>query len=101
MEGIMSEPKFENTYKCHVLKTDPEAFGAVLIGLKKYEIRFDDRGFSVGDDLILRETKYTGDQMKNGAELIYTDRVVNKTISHILKGPVYGLKDGWVILSFV
>lgn len=66
----------------HELKTDPEVFDAVAAGLKTFEIRYDDRGYQVGDQLILRKTRYTGAEM-----------------SHILRGPCYGLADGWVIIS--
>ena len=62
----MEKPKYEQTYRLHSLKTDPELFEAVLIGLKKYEIRLDDRGFEVGHELCLMETKYTGEEMKAG-----------------------------------
>lgn len=36
------------------LKTDPELFEATLNGTKDWEIRFNDRGFKVGDKLVLR-----------------------------------------------
>jgi hypothetical protein len=49
--------------------------------------------------LILKETKYTGAEMKSGAELIYTGRELTKRVSHVFKGPFYGLKENWVILS--
>ena len=84
----------------HELKTDPDLFSAVWCGIKTYDIRFNDRGFMVGDDLLLRETRYTSEQMKAGSPLEYTGREKEKTISHILSGPVLGLQDGWVIFSF-
>ncbi|MEF7566023.1 DUF3850 domain-containing protein [Bacillus infantis] len=39
----------------HQLKTHPEYFEAVNQGLKTFEIRKNDRGFKVGDPLLLRE----------------------------------------------
>lgn len=53
----------------HELKTDSEVFGLVLIGLKTFEIRKNDREFKCDDYLMLRETKYTGQQMRDGAPL--------------------------------
>lgn len=48
----------------HELKTLPEHFGPVWTEDKKFEIRKDDRGFAIGDNLLLREYKpgkgYTG-----------------------------------------
>lgn len=83
----------------HELKTDRAAFDAVEKGLKTFEIRKDDRGFCEGDTLHLHETKYTGAEMAAGAPLLYTGRRVIKGVSHMLKGPIYGLSAGWVILS--
>lgn len=82
----------------HILKTDPAVFQADIDGTKTYEIRFNDRGYSVGDELLLRETTHTGAEIAAGAALEYTGREVTKTVSHVLSG--YGLADGWVILSF-
>lgn len=82
----------------HELKTDPEVFDAVASGEKTFEIRFDDRGFKVGDTLHLRKTQHTGAEMKEGAPLIYLD-AMGVEVSHILRGPIYGLQEGWVIMS--
>ena len=102
MNNSQTDPdKIENGFKSHMLKTDPDVFHAVLIGLKTYEIRYDDRNFNAGDSLYLRETKYSGDEMMNGGELIYTGRSTIKTITHILEGPSYGLKENWVIMSII
>lgn len=83
--------------KVHELKTDPEVFQDVCDGRKTYEIRYNDRNYQVGDILILRETKYTGQQIKEGLPLEFTGRQYATEITHILTG--YGLQDGWAILS--
>lgn len=83
----------------HELKTDPEVFDAVASGAKTFEIRKDDRQFTVGDTLILRRTLHMGLEMKNGFPLVYTGEVETRTITYILRGPIYGLTTGWVILS--
>jgi hypothetical protein len=84
----------------HELKTDPEVFAAVLDGSKTYEIRYNDRGFKVGDTLRLRETRYTGQEMRgpDPRPIEFTGREVTRVVSHVLSG--YGLQPGWVILSF-
>lgn len=81
----------------HVLKTDPAVFQGVLDGKKTFEIRFNDRGYQVGDLVVLKETKFTGQQMKSGEPLVYTGREIQKRISYVLSG--YGLHEGWVILG--
>tara|TARA_R110000772_G_scaffold266861_1_gene389926 strand:+ start:218 stop:493 length:276 start_codon:yes stop_codon:yes gene_type:complete len=86
----------------HTLKTDPEVFQASIAGLKDFEIRLNDRDFKVGDELTLKETTSTGDEIKNNIEpLIYTGREIKRTIKYILHGDNYGLSKGWVILSLL
>ncbi|WP_029458197.1 DUF3850 domain-containing protein [Solidesulfovibrio alcoholivorans] len=83
----------------HELKTDPVVFQAVASGLKSYEIRLNDRNFRVGDRILLCETYHTGEDMKHGAPLKYTGNKIAADIRHILHGPIYGLMEGWCILS--
>lgn len=83
----------------HELKTDHDVFQATIDGAKTYELRRDDRGFEVGDTLTLRETLNTGSQMASGAPLGYTGRMTTRDVMHILRGPIYGLAEGWAILS--
>jgi len=78
------------------LKTDPDLFNLVKIGVKRYEVRYD-RGYNPGDRLLLRETKHSGEGMKNGLPLLYTGRHLFAVVTHVLDG--YGIMDGWVILS--
>ena len=82
----------------HILKTDPDVFKLSADEDKLYEIRFDDRDFKVGDELLLVETVYSGEQMRKGAPLEYTGMLVCMSVTHKLKN-VYGLKDGWCILG--
>lgn len=86
--------------KKHALKTDPEVFDAVAAGLKTFEIRKDDRGYEVGDILYLERTRFTGAEMSDGKPLEYTGEKAVVEVSHILRGPLYGLQENWVILSF-
>lgn len=81
------------------LKTDHKVFEATFRGKKRFEIRYDDRGYKVDDVLLLRETQYTGEEMKAGQPLIYTGREMPARVRYILRGPIYGLKEGWVIMD--
>lgn len=90
--------------KIHELKTDPDSFDESWRGHKHWEIRFNDRGYRVGDSLVLRETNFTGEEMRKGKPLVYTGRrmlveVVFIEVVFIIAGPIYGLQDGWVIMS--
>lgn len=74
--------------KVHELKIAPEFFSAVEDGIKKFEIRKNDRDYKVGDILILKEYishdyRYTGYTFK--VEITYmTD---------------YAQQDGYVVLG--
>lgn len=74
----------------HELKIQPKYFKMVKWGMKKFELRKDDRGYQVGDVIILRE-------YKNGE---YTGKEIKKLIWYILRDcPEYGLKEGYCILG--
>ena len=66
----------------------PEYFDAVEKGVKTWEYRFNDRNYTVGDVLILRE-------WKDGS---YTPRRITVKITYILSD-FPSLPDGWVIMS--
>lgn len=74
--------------KVHHLKTLPEHFGPVCRGEKTAEVRLDDRGFAVGDLLVLHE--WDGEK--------HTGASSAQFITHVLKG-FHGLAEGWVMLS--
>lgn len=73
----------------HRLKTLPEYYEAALSGEKTFELRKDDRGFRVGD--VLRLMEWENDR--------YTGREMSWRVKYILRGPVYGLAEGWCILA--
>lgn len=75
----------------HELKCDFDAFHDVAVGIKKCEVRVDDRDYHVHDYVYLRQTN--GPAMRDH----YTSRSLYKRITHIQRG--YGLPDGIVVLS--
>jgi hypothetical protein len=83
----------------HELKTDHEPFAAVFSGEKTHEIRSAaDRDFKVGDTLVLKETRYSADEMRrDGRPLEFTGRTASRIVTHIQRG--YGLPFGVVVMS--
>lgn len=63
----------------HDLKTWLEPFDAVWSGEKRHEVRQDDRGFAVGDDLLLRRWDQTGEK--------FAGRFVKARVTHITREP--------------
>lgn len=60
----------------HSLKTWPPSFDAVLSGVKTCEVRRDDRGFNVGDTLILHEWE--------PSTRSFTGRSVARRVTHLV-----------------
>ena len=81
----------------HELRILPKYFSAVLDGRKTFEIRNNDRGFSVGDTLVLKEW----DKEKS----TLTGRQLRCEVTYILKGNdetrKYGLMKGFCIMSII
>lgn len=82
--------------KVHELKCWPEFFAYVFNGgrLKRFEIRRDDRGYKIGDRLLLREWK--------PMEAIYTGQEICTEVTYILRPeelPAGGLQEGFVAMS--
>lgn len=75
----------------HELKTWPEYFQQIRHGHKTFEVRWDDRGFEVGDTLLLRE--YNPDLGR------YTNRSAARTVTGILRGGQFGIEPGFVVMS--
>lgn len=92
--------------KIHELKILPEYFEAVFKGDKTFEIRKDDRGFEVGDILILKEFQegfldHTKGEPIEIEKRGYTGRTIEKEVCYIFKGgiPEMGLRKGFSILA--
>ncbi|MCB8504861.1 DUF3850 domain-containing protein [Enterococcus durans] len=72
----------------HELKIDNIYFEDILNNSKKFEIRNNDRNFSVGDIVILKEI----DSKRN-----YTDRKISVKIIYITD---YEQKEGYIVFGF-
>lgn len=73
----------------HRLKILPRYFNDIKTGVKKFELRKDNRNFKVGDILVLEE-------YENGE---YTKNTITVKVSYKLKGGDYGLDKDYCILG--
>lgn len=73
----------------HNLKIKSKYFMDVVKGIKKAEIRYNDRNYQVGDILKLHEIDEHGNRTGNQCTVI---------VSHILDDAEY-LREGYVMLS--
>jgi len=89
----------------HKLKILPRYFKEVQEGNKTFEIRKNDRGFKVGDALILKEYKSelimkSEDGEERWGNPHYTGKEISKEVSYIFEGVTgYGLRKGYCILG--
>lgn len=75
----------------HDLKTETKYYQAVESGIKKFELRKNDRNYKIGDIIYLHETV-------NG---IYTGRKLPPIeIKYIFQGGEYGLDPEYVIFNW-
>ena len=85
----------------HDLKTWPPFFEDVLTGAKTFELRRDDRGYTVGDVVTLRE--WAPADPRGAAERgpgDYTGRTLTRSIGYIVRdAPHFGLAPGFAILG--
>lgn len=74
--------------KAHEIKIEEQFFRDIKCGKKKFEIRYNDRNYQVGDDVLLKEiTNHS----------IYTGRELLVEIIYITS---YQQKDGFVVWGF-
>lgn len=90
----------------HKLKTHPAPFAAVAAGLKTCEFRLNDRGYKVGDVLVLEEfVPEQGERPKPGeagsgwSSERYTGAYAVRGVTHVLCGPAFGIPADYCLLS--
>jgi hypothetical protein len=76
----------------HELKIWPSCFAAVKAGNKPFDVRENDRGFQIGDELLLREFEPETGQ--------YTGHTITRWVSYVLEGGAFGVRDNWCVLGF-
>ena len=86
-------------HELHELKLDPGIMERHIDGELNFQVRYDNRGYRSGDCLWLRETVFSAEEMAEGAPLQYSGWEIFTTVNDILRGPRYGVKEGWVVLS--
>ena len=75
----------------HTLKTDSPVFDAMLRGDKDFDVRPDDRGFKIGDMVVLLDHYPDAN--------VFSGRAMTRLIKYILKGGQYGIEPGYVVLG--
>lgn len=75
----------------HELKTWDEFMMDIATGKKPFEVRKNDRGYSVGDVLLLNGW--------NQNKEVHTGRVIEAEVTYILNGGAWGVMDGYVVMG--
>ena len=75
-------------HRQHNLKIRPEYYTAITWGVKKFEVRYNDRDYKIGDILHLQEWSENG----------YTGKAVNVIVTYILSDTQF-VKEGYIIMS--
>jgi len=88
----------------HELNIAPRWFDAVARGTKPFEVRRDDRGYAVGDVLLLREfAGYSGEWVSGlyCMEPQYTGRSCRRTVTYVLRHEDFpaGVPEGYCVLG--
>lgn len=82
--------------RMHKLKLWPAPFAASWGGKKRYEVRQDDRGFAVGDLLVLQEFDPGDGTYLRGR---YTGRALCVAITYKTGGGTWGMPPNLCVLS--
>jgi hypothetical protein len=83
----------------HEFRCWPDPFEAIRSGAKRFEWRRDDREPQVetGDYLHLREWRPS--QHAPFDIGIYTGRYISTRVTYTLRGPAFGMPEGYVVMS--
>jgi hypothetical protein len=87
------------TLATYEINTDPVDFDAIAAGTKRH-MRLGDRGFNVGDYLVMRRTIHPASEVNAGLPLEHGGLEFRCTVASVVRGPDYGLADGWCLLSW-
>lgn len=87
----------------HELKTWPDSFEDVVAGAKGFEVRKDDRGYAVGDVLVLREYEPHAHSVDPETQVEtpgrYTGRLTCRAVTYLMRGGRHGVEHGYVVLG--
>ena len=75
----------------HKLKTWPKPFSGIINRTKTHEVRINDRGFQVGDELLLVEW--------NPEKRQETGNTVLVSVTYLTQGGSLGLPENLVVMS--
>ena len=84
------------TGRTHTLKTWPQFFTPLATGRKTFEVRRDDRGFAVGDRLVLLEYDPS---LGSEDSKRYTGRAITVEVTYLMKGGQFGIESGYVVMG--
>ena len=88
------------------MKTWPEPFIAILDGRKRFEIRRNDRGFMVGDLLILQEwdpalaVEARSNHRAYPEKEAFTRRDITVVVTYVAPGGSWGLPADMCVMGF-
>ncbi|MGL6198711.1 MAG: ASCH/PUA domain-containing protein [Lachnospiraceae bacterium] len=83
----------DNLPRAHRIKIPPEYFTLVKARIKNFELRKNDRGYEVGDTLVLCEWNEKGEY--------FTGNEVTRKVKCMLEdAPGWGLKEGYCIMGW-
>lgn len=87
--------------RIHELKTVAYAFDAVKAGLKRFEVRKNDRGFQSGDLVVLRRLYGPDDEVNEWrvGELDGEADALTYRVGWLLQGGQFGIEPGYCVFQ--